>query len=233
MCNLYSMIKGQAAICDTFRATIDHAGNLPPLPDVFPDQVAPVVLQGPEGRELTTMRWGFPPPPGLTGTRPVTNIRNTPSAYWRAWMNEAHRCLVPVDMFCEYAKPTAPGQPAVPHWFALSEDRPLFAFAGLWRPWTGTRGPKAAAVTGEHRLYAFLTCPPNAVVGPVHPKAMPVMLTTPEEWDTWLTAPVAEALALQRPLPAELMRSIPHGPKAKRPDVEAPQPAKPRQSSLF
>ena len=55
-------------------------------------------------------------------------------------MKPANRCLVPATSFCEYA----PGKPAVPHWFALREDRPLFAFAGLWRPWSGTRGTKAA-----------------------------------------------------------------------------------------
>lgn len=35
---------------------------------------------------------------------------------------------------------------------------------------------------------------------PAHPKAMPVILTQPEEWRQWLTAPAPEALALQRSL---------------------------------
>jgi hypothetical protein len=34
---------------------------------------------------------------------------------------------------------------------------------------------------------------------PIHAKAMPVLLTTAEEWDTCLTGPVDEAAALQRP----------------------------------
>ena len=42
--------------------------------------------------------------------------------------------------------------------------------------------------------YAFLTTEPNAEVGAVHPKAMPVILTTPEEEvETWMTAPPDEA----------------------------------------
>ena len=56
-------------------------------------------------------------------------------------------------------------------WFALDGSRPLCPFAGLWRSWHGTRGPKASPVEGEHRLYGFPTINANGVVDPVHPKA--------------------------------------------------------------
>ena len=49
----------------------------------------------------------------------------------------------------------------------------------------------------------FLTCPPNRVVRPIHPKAMPVILDTQDEFETWLTAGGDRAAALQRPLPDE------------------------------
>ena len=55
--------------------------------------------------------------------------------------------------------------------------RPLFAFAGLWTPWRGVRGPKSAPVDGDHELFGFLTTDANAIVAPIHPKAMPVILT--------------------------------------------------------
>lgn len=60
MCNLYSVTEGQQAIRDLFRVVRDTTGNLPPMPGIFPDYMAPIVRNTPEGRELTMMRWGMP-----------------------------------------------------------------------------------------------------------------------------------------------------------------------------
>ena len=209
MCNLYSLVRPQAEIRHAFGVRHDRTGNLPPLPGIFPDQMAPVVRATDGERELTMMRWGFPSPSSKGPQHPVTNVRNVKSPYWRPWLKPEFRCLVPVSAFSEYAD-TKPRK--TPVWFALGEERPLFAFAGIWRPWTGVRGPKRDdPVEEEHRLYSFLTTEANGVVGPVHPKAMPVLLTTAEEWRTWLDAPTEEALALQRPLPDAEMTIVARG----------------------
>ena len=53
MCNLYSITKSQDAIRQFTKAIRDVAGNLPPMPGVFPDYMAPVVRNAPDGvREL-------------------------------------------------------------------------------------------------------------------------------------------------------------------------------------
>lgn len=202
MCNLYSYTKSQDEARRLLGVMHDRTGNQPPLPAVFPDQMAPVVRTGRAGaREMLVMRWGLPPP--QAGLRPVTNIRNVASSWWQPWLEPRWRCLVPANSFCEWTD----ARPKVPHWFALGPERPLFAFAGIWRPWTGERKKE----TGEHRLYGFLTTEPNEVVRPVHAKAMPVMLTTPEERDIWLRGPANEALALQQPLAAERLHIIATG----------------------
>ena len=70
MCNLYSITKGQTAIREFTRAVSDRTGNLPPLPAIFPDYMAPVVRSAEGSRELTMMRWGMPGPPKFAAVRP-------------------------------------------------------------------------------------------------------------------------------------------------------------------
>ena len=96
-------------------------------------------------------------------------------------------------------------------WFAFSQERPLACFAGIWTTWTSVRRVREGEVTAD--LYAFLTTEPNAEVGAIHPKAMPVILTTAEEREAWLGASVAEALALQRPLPNGALHIVARGQK--------------------
>ena len=47
--------------------------------------------------------------------------------------------------------------------------------------------------------------------GSIHIRAMPVILITSEEIETWLTAPTEEALKLQRPLPDGALEVVARG----------------------
>lgn len=168
--------------------------------DVYPDRMGLVLRKGAgAGMEAVAMRWGFPPPPNL-GTRPVTNVRNLKSSWWRQWLKPEHRCLVPFTAFAEYTDAT----PKREMWFAMESGAPA-CFAGIWRSWEGTRGTKASPETGRHELFAFLTCEPNGVVAPVHRKAMPVILPDREAQRAWLEAPSGDVADLARPLADELL----------------------------
>ena len=100
--------------------------------------------------------------------------------------------MVPFTSFAE--NELQPDGTRPPVWFALDESRPLAFFAGIWTRWTSVREVKEGETTND--LFAFLTTEPNAVVAPIHPKAMPVILTTQEEVDLCMTAPAKDALAL-------------------------------------
>ena len=74
VCNLYSMTRAQDAMRKLFGVKNDRTGNLPSLPGIFPDYLAPVVRVDRDGeRVMDMMRWGFPPPPNL-GTRASITI---------------------------------------------------------------------------------------------------------------------------------------------------------------
>jgi len=156
MCNLYSITTNQEAIIRLFKIMNRYVGNLPPMPGVFPDYPAPVIRNTGDGREMTLMRWGMPPPPRAGGP-PVTNIRNTSSPHWRGWLKPESRCLVPFNSFAEYApEPNLETKKKDVVWFALNDDRPLTAFAGIWTEFKGDQGMKSKPLPGPHLAYAWL-----------------------------------------------------------------------------
>ena len=130
------------------------------------------------------------------GPWPMTNVRNLGMSQWRALASDpAHRCLVPLTEFCEWTSEkhaVGGGRPLKGEmWFDVT-DQPIFAVSGFWK--------RSSYGTG----FTMVTCDPNALVAPVHPKAMVTILDEADH-DRWLTGSYEDVVALQRPYPAERM----------------------------
>lgn len=196
MCNHYRNIPGAQALLLTWREFIgfDIPASLPDVAeDMWPKRQGLILRADNGAMYAEAMMWGVPcdvpgKRPGTRIKRHVTNVRNLSSPFWRSMLTDpARRCLVP---FSSFAEPVI-GQGRAEHWFTI-KDRPLAAFAGIWRQ------------TEEGNAFAFLTCEPNPLVAPLHPKAMPVIL--PEaEYRSWLTGAWEGTQALACSYPSQLM----------------------------
>jgi putative SOS response-associated peptidase YedK len=141
--------------------------------------------------------------------RRVTNVRDDKILTSKFWMPsfEQRRCLVPASSYCE----PKGAKPATWHWFALNgdEDRPLFAFPGVW---TRYRGPlKKNGENVDQEVFAFMTTEPNELTKSINHERMPVLITDPADFETWLSGSTEEEFKLARSYAADQMRIVQFG----------------------
>ena len=197
--------------------------------DIWPKRQALVARIGTDAaRIIEPMVWGVPltmpgKRPGTKVSKYITNVRNLASPFWRSMlMKPEQRCLIPFTTFAEpKIGALRQAQDREEHWFTV-KDREVAAFAGVWR-WAAEVGPAAKQAApqdlfgnledageskaddpGPAKVFAFLTCEPNPLVAPLHPKAMPVILAE-ADYQTWLSADWEEADKLAVPFPSQLM----------------------------
>lgn len=162
--------------------------------ELYPKARAYVVREENGARGLDVMSWDVTA--GLAPW-PMTNVRNLGLAQWRALAAKPeNRCMIPLTEFCEWTpKPVDQGDGKKPlkgeMWFDVT-DQDVFMIAGFWRQ------------IGDTRYFAMVTCDPNELVAPIHPKAM-ITILHPNNYDQWLTGSYDDVVALQRPYPANLM----------------------------
>ncbi|MDB5724965.1 MAG: hypothetical protein JWQ16_1719 [Novosphingobium sp.] len=162
--------------------------------ELVPKSRAFVIRHEADERVIDVMSWDVL---GGTAKFPMTNVRQLDLPQWqRLAQRPQNRCLVPLTEFAEWTpgkinlqdgKPPLKGE----MWFSVPEQ-PVFAVAGFWR------------MMGDIGRFAMVTCDPNPLVAPIHPKAMLTILEE-ADWDRWLTCSYDEAVALQRPFPADRM----------------------------
>ena len=207
MCNLYSMTRAPEAVLRLFRVGHNRAAPIEGKSAIFPGYVAPVVRKADDGeRELVNLNWGFVLLQKGLAPRRVTNVRDDKiltSKFWRPSF-EQRRCLVPASSYCE----PKGVKPAVWHWFAINgdEQRPLFAFPGIW---TRYRGPlKKDGPNVDQEVFAFMTTAPNDLTKSINHERMPVLMSDPADFETWLSGSTEEAFKLARSYAADQMRIV-------------------------
>ena len=160
--------------------------------ELTPMTRAYVVRENDRGRGIDIMGWDVL---GGLAAYPMTNVRDL--GRWRALAsNPGNRCLIPLTEFCEWTPAKydlGDGKKPIKGemWFDVT-DQPLFAVAGYWQ------------ATAKGNGFAMVTCDPNELVAPIHPKAMITILQA-ADWDAWLRGSYEDVVALQRPYPAERM----------------------------
>ncbi|MGB8492046.1 MAG: SOS response-associated peptidase [Bacteroidales bacterium] len=113
---------------------------------------------------------------------------------------KSKRCLIPVKGFFEWQHV---GERKIP-WYIYYADNEIFSIAGLYERWVET-------TTGEVFItFSLVTTDANDLMAVIHnsKKRMPVILDRSDEkrWIDQMTPP-ADALALLRPCPSEVLRA--------------------------
>lgn len=171
---------------------------LEPTYNAGPTQRLPILGVRAGERHVRLARWGLVPywSKGPGAGPPMFNARSETARSNGAFRTPfaKRRCVVPLSGFFEWRK--LEGGKKQPLFFHAPDERLLLA-AGLWDLW---RGPD-----GDLRSFTVLTCPPNALVAPIHDR-MPVLLDA-EGARRWLE-PDASLDALQAlcaPCPADAL----------------------------
>ncbi len=161
--------------------------------ELFPKSRAYVVREESGSRGVDTMIWDVT---AGQAPWPMTNVRNLKLPQWKALAERPeNRCLIPLTEFAEWTPDkhqVGEGKPIKGEmWFSVT-DQPVFAIAGFWR------------AIGDARYFAMVTCDPNELVAPIHPKAMITILAL-DDHERWLSGSYDDVLALQQPYPADRM----------------------------
>lgn len=191
---------------EPLKSTKPDEGEVRPGYNIAPMQEAACILSNGDDIKGALALWSLVPPwfkAPLEEKKFTTFNAKAEEVLEKASYKNAvkrHRCLVPANHFYEWRKDS----PKEKTPFAIGlKGEGLLAFGGVWTYWEGHwKGEPFASYT-----FTILTTKPNALMEKIH-KRMPVIIEK-EDYETWLTAPVEEALKLAAPFPSQLMTAWP------------------------
>lgn len=204
------MSKASAAWERGFDLTARHLQLVPEVGsfesyNIAPTQEAPVILARDGERVSRLMRFGLVPfwargvvPKYSTINATVERITTAP-AYRGPW-RRGQRCIVPVIGFYEWqVQPAGKKQP----YFIHVTDRPEFGLAALW-------DRSVAEDEAAIESFTIVTLPASPFMAEIHnAKKHKHAILRHEDHEPWLAGSPADAFALLKPYPDELLIAYP------------------------
>jgi len=153
------------------------------LGEVFPSQLAPVIVAENGAAKVRPMRWGFP---FGSGGKVVINSRSEKSDYTPMFQKAVRerRCLIPVTGFYEWRR-TASGAKTKDKFAFVSaggKEKGMMYLAGVWGEFQG------GFANGGFDAFAVLTQDADEQMRPYHSR-MPVVMDSENLKKLWLFAP--------------------------------------------
>jgi putative SOS response-associated peptidase YedK len=170
MCGRYAFSRINQQLLERLGLEGDALPDgLAPRWNIAPGQKAAALREGPGGRRLELLRWGFPRPGGSAGAL-VVNARVETAAHLPLFREAfaTRRCALPCEGWYEWRRAGKARQP----WFLRPAAGETVLLAGLWT---------SHAPGGCH---VILTCPAAPSIAHLHER-MPVVLDE-GLWDAWL-----------------------------------------------
>ncbi len=179
------------------------------LGEVFPSQMAPVIVAEDGKAKVRPMRWGFP---FGSGGKVVINSRSEKSDYTPMFQKaiRERRCLIPVTGFYEWRR-TASGAKTKDKFAIVSrggQEKGMMYLAGVWGEFQG------GFANGGFDAFAVLTQDADWQMRPYHSR-MPVVMDSGNLKKLWLFAPPEipyQELRRQFELPDLFITEIPKEP---------------------
>ena len=184
MCGRFTLTKTPEQL-NTYldRLEIAPIGSFTPQYNIAPSQNILSIVVKENQWQTEYLRWGLIPPWSKQGlkSKPLINARRETLAEKASFKHAlvSRRCLILADGFYEWSHDSHGKNPL----FFQLNDRPLFAFAGLWESWQNNDGKTIHSTT-------IINTSAQGVMGEIHPR-MPVVLS-PDVYDNWLDRDITD-----------------------------------------